>query len=81
MHLFVSRRQITYRKIIGCKCKWVELPSDMVDMSGSWSIFIFGCCFVNFCRGIVEVNQFRVWFTWAGAPCQVGTSLCQIDRG
>ena len=22
-----------------------------------------------------------MWFTWAGAPCQVGTSLCQIDRG
>ena len=30
----------------------MELPSDMVDMSGSWSICIFGCCFVNYCGGI-----------------------------
>ena len=30
--------------------KWVELPSGWI-VPGSWSIFNFGCCFVNFWGG------------------------------
>ena len=57
--------------------KWVKLPSGWV-VPGSCVYIYFGNCFVNCWRGAVEADQFRVWSTWEGAPCQVGTRLVKL---
>ena len=42
------------------------------------SIHLLWLLFCKLLRGAVEVDQFRVWPTWEGAPCQVGTRLVKL---
>ena len=57
--------------------KWVELPSGRV-VPGSCVLINFGCCLVNFCGGLFRCTILAQWFTWEGAPCQVGTRLVKL---
>ena len=54
-----------------------KLPSRCVVL-GSWSIYFFGCCLVNYCGGWLGEFFGTQWFTWEGAPCQVGTGPVKL---
>ena len=53
-----------------------KLPARCVVL-GSWSLFLWllSC---KFLWGAVWVNPLAQWFTWEGAPCQVGTSSVKL---
>ena len=55
----------------------MKLPSGCV-VPGSCLHVILGCRFVNFCGGLFKCTFLTIWFTWEGAPCQVGTRLVKL---
>ena len=80
----IQRHQICieHQKLSTCVSEFCCLSGWNYPLAGLCqdlvSIHLLWLLFCKLLRGAVEVDQFRVWPTWEGAPCQVGTRLVKL---